>query len=86
MTAAIAVTRLVYVIRGHVMSQENTFRPIYMIQSTQCRPYLNTFEVNELLCYVQLKGKILPFDDLVRLCADLNTFSTITAWQIKRFR
>jgi len=36
-----------------------------------------TFEVNELLCYMQQKGKILPFDDLVRLCADFYTMDEI---------
>ena len=36
-----------------------------------------TFVVNELLCYLQQKGKILPFDDLVRLCADFITMEEI---------
>ena len=40
-------------------------------------PAAPTFEVNELLCYMQQKGKILPFDDLVRLCADFFTMEEI---------
>ena len=36
-----------------------------------------TFVVNELLCYMQQKGNILPFDDLVRLCADFITMEEI---------
>jgi hypothetical protein len=34
-------------------------------------------EVNELLCYLQQKSKILTSDDLVRLCADFYTVDEI---------